>query len=36
MSWSLQKKNKSIFLKYTLSKGIFLTFVFYLDVECTE
>ena len=37
MSWSLQKKKKAFFLYRSLCpKELFLTFVFYFNIQCTE
>ena len=36
MSWSSQKKKEGIFGNVYLFEEIFLTFVFYLNVECIE
>ena len=36
MSWSSQKKQECIFCNAFFPKGIFLTFLFYLNVKCIE
>ena len=36
MSQSLKRKNRTFFVSFILSEEIYLTFVFYLNVQCVE
>ena len=36
MIWNSQKKKEGIYVPFILSEGIFLTFVFNLNVQCIE